>query len=77
MLLPVGLDRVFVAGRMVSTNLRSHMSTRNTVGCMVQGQAAGTAAALCAKNGYTSRQLPYALLRSALEAGGVYFEPRS
>lgn len=77
MLLPVGLDHVFVAGRMVSTNLRSHMSTRNTVGCMVQGQAAGTAAALCAKNGYTSRQLPYALLRSALEAGGVYFEPRS
>jgi hypothetical protein len=51
------------------------MSTRNTVCCMGQGQAAGTAAALCAKwkNGGT-RDLPYPDLRSALVKDGVYLE---
>ena len=75
MILPKGLDNVFVAGRMVSTTLRSHMSTRNTVSCMIQGQAAGTAAALCVSRGETSRELPYPILREALIKGKVHFEP--
>lgn len=42
------------------------MSTRNTVGCMIMGQAAGIAAALCAVKNCGSRELPYAELRAKL-----------
>jgi hypothetical protein len=41
---------------------------------MGQGQASGTAAALCAQKNYNSRQLPYQDLREALLKGGVYLE---
>jgi hypothetical protein len=41
---------------------------------MGQGQASGTAAALCAKANIGSRELPYQTLRDALEKGKVYFE---
>jgi hypothetical protein len=41
---------------------------------MGQGQAAGTAAALCARNGVGTRELSYVNLRTALEEGDVYFE---
>ncbi|MGP8247952.1 MAG: FAD-dependent oxidoreductase [Bryobacteraceae bacterium] len=51
-----------------------HASTRNTVSCMGQGQAAGTAAALCAVRNCGTRELRHAALRSALEKGNVYFE---
>ncbi|TVR64312.1 MAG: FAD-dependent oxidoreductase, partial [Spirochaetaceae bacterium] len=61
-------------GMMITSDWEAHMSTRNTVSCMGHGQAAGTAAALCAERGIGSRELPYADLRTALEAGGVYFE---
>jgi hypothetical protein len=42
---------------------------------MAQGQAAGTAAALCAKQGCNTRELSYPVLREALVRGGVYLEP--
>lgn len=73
-LLVHGLDNVFATGMMISSNWDVHMSTRNTVCCMGQGEAAGTAAALSAKNGVTPRELPYAALREALIGGGVYLE---
>jgi len=73
-LLPAGLDNLLVAGMLITKDHDAHMSTRNTVCCMGQGQAAGTAAALCAQRGETTRGLPYAVLRSALEQDGVYFE---
>jgi len=41
---------------------------------MGQGQAAGTAAALCAAGTCGTRDLPYADLRKALVKGGVYLE---
>lgn len=51
------------------------MSTRNTVSCMGQGQAAGTAAALGALKGISDvRELPYDVLRAELEKGNVWFE---
>ena len=59
---------------MITSNHDAHMSTRNTVCCMGQGQAAGTAAALCAARDCGTRELPYGDLRKALDAGGVYFE---
>ena len=59
---------------MITSDHRAHMSTRNTVSCMGQGQAAGTAAALCAARGCDTRALRYRELRMALNAGGVCFE---
>jgi len=41
---------------------------------MGQGQAAGTAAALCALKKVSTHELKYADLRAALEKGNVYFE---
>ena len=68
------IENLLAAGMLITSDHRAHMSTRNTVCCMGQGQAAGTAAALCAAKGCGTRDLPYADLRAALEAGGVYFE---
>ena len=67
-------DNLYVSGMMITSDHNAHMSTRNTVSCMGQGQASGTAAALCALNNYSSRQLPGTLLREALVKGKVYFE---
>jgi hypothetical protein len=69
-----GIENLFAAGMMITSDRRAHMSTRNTVSCMGQGQATGTAAALCAEKNHGTRQLPYAKLRSTLVKGGVYFE---
>jgi hypothetical protein len=69
-----GLDNLFVSGMMITSDRRAHMSTRNTVSCFGQGQATGTAAAMCAQKDYGTRNLPYTELRSKLEADGVYFE---
>lgn len=66
MLLAKGCSNLFMAGRCVTLDIEAHMSTRNTVGCMIMGQAAGVAAALCAKKMYDSRLLPYNELRENL-----------
>jgi hypothetical protein len=71
---PVGVDNLLVSGMLITADHDAHMSTRNTVCCMGQGQAAGTAAALCAAGDCGTRELPYSDLREALEKGGVYFE---
>ena len=69
-----GIGNLLAAGMMITSNHDAHMSTRNTVCCMGQGQAAGTAAALCAARDCGTRELPYTHLRKALEQDGVYFE---
>lgn len=71
---PAGIDNLLVAGMLITSDHEAHMSTRNTVACMAQGQAAGTAAALCADRRCTTRELPYEDLRERLVADGVYFE---
>ena len=72
--LPRGLDNLLCAGMMITSDHRAHMSTRNTVSCMAQGQAVGTAAALCAAKSCGTRELPYRDLRDALVNAGVYLE---
>jgi len=69
-----GIDNLLAAGMLITTEFQAHMSTRNTVCCMGQGQAAGTAAALCASKNIGTRDLKYTDLREALEGGKVYFE---
>jgi hypothetical protein len=50
-LLPVGIDNVIVAGRSISTDRATQGSTRVMPNCFAMGEAAGTAAALLAKQG--------------------------
>ncbi|MHC4742001.1 MAG: FAD-dependent oxidoreductase [Planctomycetota bacterium] len=69
-----GIENLMAAGMMITSDHRAHMSTRNTVCVMGQGQAAGTAAALCAAKNRGTRELKYADLREALEKSDVYFE---
>jgi hypothetical protein len=68
------IDNLLVSGMLITNDIHAQMSTRNTVSCMGQGQATGTAAALCAAKNCTTRNLPYADLRKTLEKDGVYFE---
>jgi len=69
-----GIENLLVAGMLITSDRRAHQSTRNTVNCMGQGQAAGTAAALCAQKNRGTRELSYALLQEKLVKDGVYFE---
>jgi hypothetical protein len=69
-----GIENLYACGMMITSNRDAHMSTRNTVSCMAQGQGAGTAAALCAARNLGTRDLKYAVLRETLTKAGVYLE---
>jgi len=71
-LLPKDVENLLVAGRLITSNWEAHMSTRNTVSCMAQGEAVGTAAALCCKQGVTPRKLSVKQLQEQLISQGVF-----
>jgi hypothetical protein len=74
-LLVKGLDNLFAVGMMITSDYEAHMSTRLTVACMAMGQASGTAAALCVKQGLkNTRDLKYTCLYEALKLGNVWFD---
>ena len=70
-LLAKGLANLLVAGRCISATHEAFGCIRPTVQCMITGEAAGTAAALCVKNDLMPRTLPADTVRCALEAQGV------
>ncbi len=74
-LLPKDVDNLLIAGRMMSVDLVAHNSTRNTVCCLLCGQAAGTAAGLAALSRSAPRDLSVASLQSRLRADGALLEP--
>lgn len=69
--LPKGVEGLLVAGRCISGTHRAHASYRVMSICMAMGEAAGTAAALCAKERKTPRELPVKELQKALTDKGV------
>ncbi|QHQ59628.1 FAD-dependent oxidoreductase [Anaerocolumna sedimenticola] len=71
-LLPKKIDGLLVAGRLITSEWEAHMSTRNTVSCMAQGQAVGTAAAICAKEGILPRELDVKSLQQVLREQKVF-----
>lgn len=74
-LVPRRMDGLLTAGRCISGSHRAHASYRVMGISMAIGQAAGTAAALCARNGVSPRQLPYQLVQQALaKSGAVLFD---
>lgn len=62
---------LIVAGRCISADRRALASARITGTCMAMGQAAGTAAALCARDGKAPAELDVASLQRTLLAQGV------
>lgn len=72
--LPVKVDNLLCAGRNITIEHVAHMSTRNTAGCMVQGHAVGTAAALAALNQVRARDLDVKLLQNVLREQGAFIE---
>jgi hypothetical protein len=69
-----GIENLLASGMMITSNHDAHMSTRNTVCCMGQGQGSGTAAALCAAKNCGTRDLRYSDLRDALTKADVCLE---
>jgi hypothetical protein len=72
-LLPKGVEGLLVAGRAISATGEGQNAIRVMAPCMSLGQAAGTAAALAAREGITPRQLDGAKVRAALVQQGVRF----
>ncbi len=56
-LVPKGIDNLLVAGRCISTTHEASGCTRTTVQCMITGEAAGTAGAMCVKENIRPRDL--------------------
>ena len=71
-LLPLGLDNVYIAGRSVSCDRLMQSSIRVMPGCFIMGQAAGVGAALAVKGNKTSRQVDVSELRRILKEMGAF-----
>jgi hypothetical protein len=70
--IPRGLRNLLVAGRCLSSTRAANGSARVMGTCLATGQAAGTAAALCAARECSDiRQLDVAELRERLAAQGA------
>ena len=70
-LVPEKIDGLLLAGRCISGTHMAHANYRVMPICANMGQAAGTAAALCAKSDILPRNLEVSLLQSRLLANGV------
>jgi hypothetical protein len=71
-LIPQGIDNLLVAGRCISATHTASGSVRVMATCMAMGQGAGTAAAILAQNGGSSREIDIVRLRENLIAQGQY-----
>ena len=65
------VDNVLLAGRCISATHEAYGCTRPTVQCMVTGQAAGLAAAICAKQNVSIHSLDTDVLCKKLSDDGV------
>ncbi|MEW9671156.1 FAD-dependent oxidoreductase [Ammoniphilus sp. 3BR4] len=67
-LIPLGMDNVLVAGRCISATHEALASARVQSHCMGQGHAAGTAAALAANQGVSTREISVTQLQDVLRS---------
>ena len=72
MIVPKGLDNLFVAGRCASMTHDGQSSARVSGPCFVMGQAAGTAADLALRAGVSPAQIDVAALQQRLVADGAW-----
>lgn len=75
-LLPCTVQNLLVSGRCISADHVAHSSTRVQGTCMLTGQAAGTAAALCCTDNCTPAQLDPHVLQTVLLKDGVVLHKR-
>lgn len=68
---PRKVENLMTAGRCISGTHRAHASYRVMSICMAMGEAVGIAAALCAKEGCTPRQLDVKALQRTMTAKGI------
>lgn len=68
------VPNVFAAGRIISAKDEGWEITRVIPVAAMSGEAAGTAAALCVKEGVNAPELNVELLQTTLKANGVLFE---
>ena len=73
-LVPKGVDNLIAAGRCISSEQQPYESHRAMIPIMAIGQAAGTAAALCAQTNTTPSALDVAKLQERLKAQNVVLE---
>ena len=72
MMLPQGLDNLFVAGRCASMTHGGASAARVSGACFVMGEAAGTAAAMAVTGNGTVRDVDVPALQATLEGHGAY-----
>lgn len=72
MLLPRGVDNLFVVGRCASMTHGGQSAARVSGACFAMGEAAGVAAAAVASGNGTTRQVDVPALQAALVGQGVY-----
>ena len=70
-LVPKGAGNLLVAGKTISATREAMCSSRVMAQCMAEGQAVGTAAAMCVAAGCTAPALDVSLLRQALLRDGA------
>ena len=71
-LLPKNTTNLLVAGRCISTDRAMQASIRIVPGCMITGQAAGTAAALSVESGKSLRKISIKKLQSILRNNNCF-----
>ena len=72
MLLPEGVDNLFVVGRCASMTHEGQSSARVSGPCFVMGETAGTAADMMLAGGGTTRTVDVPTLQARLERNGVF-----
>lgn len=72
MVVPRGVDNLWIAGRCASMTHEAQSAARVTGACFVMGEAAGTAADLALASGCRAADVDIATLQSRLEAHGAF-----
>ena len=70
-MIPRGARHLLAAGRILCADTDANSALRVQAVCMASGQAAGCAAALCAKGAQAVRELSLNALRGELERQGA------
>jgi len=71
-LVPEGVTNLLVAGRCISATFEAQAAIRISRVCQALGQAAGTAAALCAIGGYRTDELDGRIVHETLARDGLF-----
>ena len=71
-LIPLGINGLLLAGRCISADSTAAGAIRVMPPCMAMGQAAGTAAAMAAKQNIPVRDVEISLLQEQLKNNGVF-----